>query len=65
MADPRPTPDAPDDDPYLWLEEVEGERALQWVEARNAATLGHLSDARVAADREVDNGPSTRPVRWR
>jgi len=24
------------DDPYLWLEEVQGERALEWVRARNA-----------------------------
>ncbi len=30
------------DDPYLWLEEVEGERALEWVRARNAETLGAL-----------------------
>src|SRR5262249_42485699 len=37
---PRPTLAAPDDDPYLWLEEVDGERALAWVEAQNAATLG-------------------------
>ena len=37
--DPRPTLDAPDDDPYLWLEEIEGARALDWVEAQNAATL--------------------------
>ncbi len=28
-------PAAPDD-PYLWLEEVQGERALEWVRARNA-----------------------------
>lgn len=27
-----------DDDPYLWLEEVEGERALEWVKERNART---------------------------
>jgi prolyl oligopeptidase len=27
-----------DEDPYLWLEEVEGERALEWVKARNALT---------------------------
>ncbi|MBI1391302.1 MAG: prolyl oligopeptidase family serine peptidase [Alphaproteobacteria bacterium] len=27
---------ASNDDPYLWLEEVEGERALEWVRARNA-----------------------------
>ena len=38
MVDPRPTIEAPDDDPYLWLEEVDGERALVWVEAQNATT---------------------------
>ena len=27
---------APTEDPYLWLEEVEGERALAWVRERNA-----------------------------
>ncbi len=26
------------DDPYLWLEDIHGERALAWVEARNAET---------------------------
>jgi prolyl oligopeptidase len=30
-------------DPYIWLEEVEGERALEWVEARNQQTLARLS----------------------
>jgi prolyl oligopeptidase len=30
------------DDPFLWLEEVEGTRAMEWVEARNAATLQAL-----------------------
>lgn len=30
-------------DPYRWLEEVEGERALAWVEARNQETLARLS----------------------
>jgi prolyl oligopeptidase len=29
-------------DPFLWLEEVEGARALEWVESRNAATLAEL-----------------------
>jgi prolyl oligopeptidase len=53
MIDPRPTLEAPDDDPYLWLEEIDGERALAWVEAQNAATLAHFGDARFAADREV------------
>jgi prolyl oligopeptidase len=49
----RPTLAAPDDDPYLWLEEVEGARALAWVEAQNAATLARFGDARWAADRET------------
>jgi prolyl oligopeptidase len=30
------------DDPFLWLEEVEGERAMSWAEARNAETLTAL-----------------------
>lgn len=30
-------------DPFLWLEEVEAPAALEWVEARNAATLAELS----------------------
>ncbi|PZQ21208.1 MAG: S9 family peptidase [Sphingopyxis macrogoltabida] len=29
---------AQDDDSYLWLEEIEGEKALDWVKAQNAAT---------------------------
>ena len=32
MIDPRPTLDAPDDDPYLWLEEINSERSLAWIE---------------------------------
>jgi prolyl oligopeptidase len=53
MTDPRPTPETPDDDPHLWLEEVEGERALAWVEAQNAATLARFGDAHFAADRDL------------
>ena len=34
-----PTLAAPDDDPHLWLEEVEGQRAAAWVDERTAATL--------------------------
>ncbi len=34
-----------DDDPYLWLEEVTGEEALDWVRARNEPTLAQLCDA--------------------
>lgn len=31
------------DDPYLWLEEVEGPRALDWVKARNAHSQNILT----------------------
>jgi prolyl oligopeptidase len=31
------------DDPFLWLEDVEGERALEWVIERNERTLDELS----------------------
>jgi len=30
------------DDPFLWLEEVEGKRALEWVEQRNSESLAEL-----------------------
>ena len=33
---------AADDDPYLWLEEVQGERALAWVRERNAQSRAVL-----------------------
>ncbi len=36
-----------DDDPYIWLEDKDGSRAMQWVEAENARTLPRLqSDPR-------------------
>jgi prolyl oligopeptidase len=30
------------DDPYIWLEDVEGEKALEWVEQNNEKSLGYL-----------------------
>ena len=33
---------AQDQDPYIWLEDVEGERALEWVGQRNKHSLGIL-----------------------
>ena len=33
---------AADDDPYLWLEEVEGEKALKWVKERSAKDTAEL-----------------------
>ena len=53
MIDHRPTTDQPDDDPWLWLEEIEGSRALDWVTAQTAATLSRYADARFEADRDA------------
>ena len=51
--DDRPTIAAPDDDPYLWLEEIEGERALAFVEQQNGLTLQKFGDAGFARDRDA------------
>ena len=36
LSSPAMAETNPDDDPYLWLEDVQGERALAWVRERNA-----------------------------
>jgi prolyl oligopeptidase len=51
--DDRPTLDAPDDDPYLWLEEIEGHRALDFVERQNRLTLEAFGGAGFARDRDM------------
>jgi prolyl oligopeptidase len=43
---------APDSDPYLWLEDVTGERALGWVRERNAESTAEL--AKTAAFQALD-----------
>ena len=53
IVDSRPSVEAPDDDPYLWLEETESPQALAWVEAQNAATIQRFGDSRFAADRDA------------
>jgi prolyl oligopeptidase len=53
MMDARPTVEAPDDDPYLWLEEIDAEPALAWVEAQNASTLARFGDTRFETDRDA------------
>jgi prolyl oligopeptidase len=59
--DDRPTVAAPDDDPYLWLEEVEGERALEFVERQSALTLQKFGDAGFAGDRDTLTAIYDRP----
>lgn len=53
MIEARPTVEAPDDDPYLWLEEIEGPRALAWVDAETSRTLEKFGTAQFAADRDT------------
>jgi prolyl oligopeptidase len=59
--DPRPTLEAPDDDPHLWLEEIESARVLEWVEAQNAATLERFRTDGVAADHQILKAIFDRP----
>ncbi len=35
---------APDDDPYAWMEEIEGARPLEWAKAENARSLPQLQN---------------------
>jgi prolyl oligopeptidase len=67
--DIRPTLAAPDDDPYLWLEEIDGVRALAYVEAQNRTTLDAFGNGRFAADRDdlaaILDRPDNIPYVWR
>ena len=72
-VDDRPTLAAPDDDPYLWLEEVEGERALEFVDRQTQLTLAAFGGPAFARDRDLlaaiydrpDNIPyATRLAGW-
>lgn len=57
----RPTLNAPDDDPYLWLENVEGERALAWAASQSARTLGHFGVTQFDRDRDALTAIFDRP----
>lgn len=57
----RPTLNAPDDDPYLWLENVEGERALAWTASQSARTLGHFGITQFDRNRDALKAIFDRP----
>jgi len=61
--DPRPTLNAPDDDPHLWLEEIEGPTALAWVKERSQATLALFGDGAFGRDRDTLTAILDRPDR--
>ena len=45
-ADERLREEPTGTDPYLWLEEITGDDALDWVRSHNEPTLAELCDAR-------------------
>ena len=51
--DDRPTLSKPDDDPWLWLEEIEGARALDFVEKQNRLTLQAFGGPAFERDRDT------------
>ena len=44
LSDNTPAGTLGDDDPYLWLEKVEGDSALSWVKEQNALTIAELEE---------------------
>ncbi|AYG70490.1 prolyl oligopeptidase family serine peptidase [Rhizobium sp. CCGE531] len=53
VIDARPTLNAPDDDPYLWLEDIDGEKALIWVTEQSARTLSRFGGPPFEGDRDT------------
>ena len=43
LLSPCASAESASDDPFLWLEELHGTRALNWVQAQNASTLNTLT----------------------
>lgn len=52
-VDPRPTLTAPDDDPYVWLEDIDGRDALEWVAKQHQTTLERFGGEAFKAEREL------------
>ncbi len=60
MSD-RPSLSAPDDDPFLWLEDIDAAAALAWVDGQNGRTLAQFGDATFEADRDLLTAIYDRP----
>ena len=45
-----------EDDPYLWLEEMTGEKALAWVKERNADSRKELAETPAASEEAAERG---------
>ena len=53
MNSSAPSLTDPDNDPWLWLEEVEGRRATVWADEQTAASVRRFGGAQYEADREA------------
>jgi len=51
--DDRPTLKDPDDDPRLWLEEIDGAQATAWADRETARTLADFGDTGFERDRDA------------
>ena len=51
--DDRPTVADPDNDPYLWLEDIEGKRALDFVDRQSRLTLETFGGRQFETDRDT------------
>ena len=49
-----PSTDAPNDDPYAWLEDVQGDKSLDWVKARNAKAEAEIAGTAEFKQLEAD-----------
>ena len=61
MSDCRPTVTKPDDDPHLWLDDIDGEKALAWVEGQNQRTLEPFENKALDRDYEELKAALDRP----
>ena len=53
MTDPNPAAPAATDDPYLWLEDVGGDKALAWVRAQNEVSKKQLTESASFAETQA------------
>ncbi|MGH1352036.1 MAG: prolyl oligopeptidase family serine peptidase, partial [Methyloligellaceae bacterium] len=53
MVDIRPTVLTPEDDPHIWLEDIEGKNALEWVHRQNENTRKNFADDIFKMDRDA------------
>lgn len=59
----RPTLAAPDDDPWLWLEAIDGPRAVAWADSETARTLARFGGPGLHDDADVLSALFDRPDR--